>query len=138
MRDSLLSQEEIDALLAQRPEPSPEPFPAPSPGPSPVHSGAANPSRAERSSTQHPNLARILDIPLLLTVNLGEVLKPIANVIALWPGAIVEFDRAADEPVDIVLNGKLIARGEVVVIGEYFGVRITQIISPQERIETMF
>jgi len=85
----------------------------------------------------HPNLERILDIPLQVKVTLGQGARSVKDVLNLMPGTIVEFERSVTEPVDITLNGKLIARGEVVVVEEHFGVRITQIISPQERVKKM-
>ncbi|EEG76498.1 flagellar motor switch protein FliN [Dethiobacter alkaliphilus] len=140
MSDSLLSQAEIDALLTQVPSETEE---------TPVVEDLSfqakempqpkkNKPRAANAGMQsHPNLERILDIPLRVSVSLGKTEKPILDVVSLAPGAIVDFDRNVGEPVDITLNGKLIARGEVVVVGEHFGVRISQIITPQQRIENM-
>ena len=80
------------------------------------------------------NIELILDIPLQVTVVLGRTRKEIRDVLSLTPGAIVELDKLADEPVEILINGTLIAHGEVVVINESFGVRINNIVSPVERI----
>ncbi len=82
-------------------------------------------------------MERILDIPLQVKVILGQGTRSVKDVLSLMPGAIVEFERNVAEPVDIMLNGKLIARGEVVVVEEHFGVRITQISSPLERVRKM-
>ena len=79
------------------------------------------------------NIGLILDVALQVTVELGRTKKTIKEVLDLTTGSIVELDRLAGEPVDINVNGKLIAKGEVVVIDENFGVRITDIVSPQER-----
>ncbi|NLG33403.1 MAG: flagellar motor switch protein FliN [Syntrophomonadaceae bacterium] len=76
----------------------------------------------------------ILDIPLKVSVLLGKTRKSIGEVLNFGPGSIVELERMADEPVDVLVNGVLIARGEVVVVEEYFGVRITDIISPENRV----
>lgn len=79
------------------------------------------------------NIGLLLDVPLQITVELGRTRKLIRDILELAPGSVVELDKLAGEPVDILANGKLIAKGEVVVIDENFGVRITDIISPLER-----
>lgn len=79
------------------------------------------------------NIGLIMDVPLQVTVELGRTRKLIRDILELSPGSVVELDKLAGEPVDILVNGKLIAKGEVVVIDENFGVRITDIISPLER-----
>ena len=76
----------------------------------------------------------ILDIPLEVTVELGRVRMLIKDVLELSSGSIIELDRVAGEPVDLLVNGRLIAKGEVVVIEDNFGVRLTEIISPAERV----
>lgn len=80
-----------------------------------------------------PNIGLIMDVPLQVTVELGRTKKLIRDILELSPGSVIELDKLAGEPVDILVNGKLIAKGEVVVIDENFGVRITDIISPLER-----
>lgn len=77
----------------------------------------------------------ILDIPLKVTVVLGRTRRPIKDVLSLCPGSIVELAALADEPVEVLVNGTLVARGEVVVVNENFGVQITSIITPQERLQ---
>lgn len=84
-----------------------------------------------------PNLELILDIPLEIRVELGRSARKIREVLELGPGSVVELDKQAGEPVDILVNNKLFARGEVVVIDENFGVRITDILSIEERIEAL-
>ena len=79
------------------------------------------------------NIGLILDVPLQVTVELGRTKKSIKDVLELTNGSIVELDKLAGEPVDIHVNGKFLAKGEVVVIDENFGVRITDIVSPEER-----
>lgn len=80
-----------------------------------------------------PNISLIMDVPLQVTVELGRTRKLIREILELSPGSVVELDKLAGEPVDILVNGKLIAKGEVVVIDENFGVRVTDIVSPIER-----
>lgn len=83
------------------------------------------------------NLSLILDVPLQFTVELGRTQKTIKEILDLGPGAIVELDKLAGEPVDILVNGKPIAKGEVVVIDENYGVRITEILSSAERMSSL-
>jgi flagellar motor switch protein FliN/FliY len=78
-----------------------------------------------------------LDVPLQVSVELGRTRKAIKEILALTSGSVIELDRMAGEPVDILVNGKVIAKGEVVVIDDSFGVRITDIISPDKRISNL-
>jgi flagellar motor switch protein FliN/FliY len=88
-----------------------------------------------RVSTDDSNgLDLLLDIPLEISVELGRVRMLVKDVVELGTGSIVEIDKAAGEPVDVMVNGRLVARGEVVVIEDNFGVRVTEIVSPQERL----
>jgi len=89
------------------------------------------------SEVEQRRLELLLDIPLKVSVILGRTKRPIKEVLNLTPGAIVELSSHVDEPVEILVNDTLVARGEVVVAGENFGVRITGIISPQERIQKL-
>ena len=89
-------------------------------------------------STGSPsNIDLIVDIPVRITVELGRTRKTIGEVLALGPGSVVELNKMAGEPVDVLVNGKLIARGEVVVIDESFGIRVTEVVSRAERIRSM-
>ncbi|WP_216828095.1 flagellar motor switch phosphatase FliY [Alkalihalobacterium elongatum] len=83
------------------------------------------------------NLNMLLDIPLQVTVELGRTKRSIKEILELSQGSIIELDKLAGEPVDILVNQKLIAKGEVVVIDENFGVRVTDIVSQQERIKNL-
>lgn len=76
-----------------------------------------------------PNLDLVLDVPVSLTVELGGCKLPMANVLQLNVGSVVQLDKPAAEPVDLLVNGKLIARGEVVVLEERFGIKITELIT---------
>ena len=79
----------------------------------------------------------ILDIPVLLTVELGRTKITIKNLLQLARGSVVELDGLAGEPMDVLVNGCLIAQGEVVVVNDKFGVRLTDIITPAERIRKL-
>lgn len=98
----------------------------------PVQYSDLNPVNDITAST--PNLDLLLDIPLKVTVELGRTKKLIKEILELSQGSIIELDKLAGEPVDILVNNKLIAKGEVVVIDENFGVRVTDIISQRDRI----
>lgn len=97
--------------------------------------GAVSPAAANYIS--QGNLDMVLDIGLIATARLGHVEMPIGDILKLGPGSIIEVGHMVDEPVDLLVNGKLIARGDVVVVDEKFGLRITEIISPRERIESL-
>lgn len=79
----------------------------------------------------------VLDIPVQLTVELGRTRVPIKNILNLAQGSVIELDGLAGEPLDVMVNGCLIAQGEVVVVGERFGIRLTDIITPSERIRKL-
>lgn len=79
----------------------------------------------------------LLDIPLEISVELGRVKMLVKDVVELGTGSIVEIDKAAGEPVDVMVNGKLVARGEVVVIEDNFGVRVTEILNPADRLRNL-
>ena len=79
----------------------------------------------------------VLDIPVLLTVELGRTKITIKNLLQLAQGSVVELDGLAGEPMDVLVNGCLIAQGEVVVVNDKFGVRLTDIITPAERIRKL-
>lgn len=85
-------------------------------------------------STEKENINLIMDVPLEVTVELGKTQRLIRDILEFAPGSIIELDKLAGEPIDILVNGKVIAKGEVVVIDESFGVRITDIVNPSRRI----
>lgn len=87
-----------------------------------------------RISLERKNISLIMDVPLQVTVELGRTNKLIKDILEFSQGSIIELDKLAGEPVDILVNGKAIAKGEVVVIDESFGVRITDIIHPSKRL----
>jgi flagellar motor switch protein FliN/FliY len=132
------------ALSAEPPRPSPPPPPPPSPHPAPSYE--APPERRQRGSVDvtplrfasldgggeldadQVNLDLVMDIDLNVVIEIGRVKKLVKEIVALRQGSIVELEKQAGEPVDIMVNGKLIARGDVVVIDDNFGVRITEIV----------
>ncbi len=95
------------------------------------------PVQSGYQSKEIANIDLIMDVPLQITVELGKSRKTIREILALGPGSVVELDKLAGEPVDLLVNGKLLAKGEVVVIDENFGIRVTDIISPIERVTNL-
>lgn len=83
------------------------------------------------------NLELVMDIPIQLTVELGRTRMPIRNLLQLAQGSVVELNELAGEPLDVFVNGCLVAQGEVVVVNEKFGIRLTDIITPSERLKKL-
>lgn len=84
-----------------------------------------------------PDLERILDIPVQLSVEIGRARTTISNVLQLSPGSVVELEAQAGAPMDVLINGYLIAQGEVVVVNDRFGIRLTDIVTPAERMRRL-
>ncbi len=91
----------------------------------------------ESKSRAEVNIEAILDVPVTLSMEVGRARIPIRNLLQLTQGAVVELERGAGEPLDVFVNGTLIAHGEVVVVNDKFGVRVTDVISPAERIRKL-
>ncbi len=89
------------------------------------------------ASGDEVNLNVILDIPVTISMEVGRTKISIRNLLQLNQGSVVELDRLAGEPMDVLVNGTLIAHGEVVVVNEKFGIRLTDVISPQERVRKL-
>lgn len=83
------------------------------------------------------NLDLLLDVPVQVSVEVGRASLSLERVLALGPGAVVELDKKSEEPVDVRVNGKLVARGEVVVVDDCYGIRITRILDPASRLESL-
>ena len=91
----------------------------------------------ETNETKEPQgrkMELLLDVPLEVSVELGRSRMSIQSLLALGPGSVIELDKIAGEPLDIMVNGRLIARGEAVVVNDKFGVRLTDIVSRTERV----
>jgi flagellar motor switch protein FliN/FliY len=123
---------EADPLASLLTEPEPA-APAAAPTPTP----AAFNIFADNDDSREQNLDLLLDIPLEVSVELGRVTMLIRELLEVGTGSIVELQKAAGEPVEVLVNGRLIARGEVVVVEDNFAVRITEILSPAERIQRL-
>ena len=148
--NSIDDWESAEAQPSQSPSPSSSPSQSPSPSPrtstndlemSPKKN--TTPVFEELSGSNPPgthvndDMDMILDIPVQITVELGRTRIAIKNLLQLAQGSVVELDGMAGEPMDVLVNGCLIAQGEVVVVNERFGIRLTDIITPSERIRKL-
>jgi flagellar motor switch protein FliN/FliY len=107
--------------------------------PKPDEAAAAESEMTIESLGEAPqkNLKLIMDIPLRVSVELGRTKMPVSELLNLGQGSVIELNKLAGEPMEVLVNDKLIARGEAVVINEKFGVRLTDIISTKERVEQL-
>ena len=118
-----IDEEEIARIMMEN-------APPPPPAPAPVLAPAA-------AAAMDPKLELILDVPVTLTLEVGRTRLPIRSLLQLNQGSVVELERAAGEPLDVFVNGTLVAHGEVVVVNDKFGIRLTDVISPTERIRRL-
>jgi flagellar motor switch protein FliN/FliY len=123
-------QDDIDALLAADAAGS-------SSNRLPMEEFGSVPKNNDPVSLEGPNLDVILDIPVSISMEVGSTDINIRNLLQLNQGSVIELDRLAGEPLDVLVNGTLIAHGEVVVVNEKFGIRLTDVISPSERIKKL-
>ncbi len=94
-------------------------------------------SPSANAEGERASLDLILDVPLAVSVELGRVRMPVRDLLALGAGSVVELAKLAGEPLDVLINGRPVARGEAVMVNEKFGVRLTEIVSPTERVERL-
>lgn len=143
--DGLKPQDDWAAAMAEQTAATPPAAPAPAPAAAP-----ATPAPAAQSAAQSvfkplagatagagTDIDLIMDVPVQLTVELGRTRLTIKNLLQLGQGSVVELDGLAGEPMDIFVNGYLIAQGEVVVVEDKYGIRLTDIITPSERINRL-
>lgn len=137
---------EQTAAEAVRTAPAPAPQPAPSPAPQSnlqQRTSAASPATGvfqplvNEAISGNADIDMVMDIPVQLSVELGRTRLTIKNILQLGQGSVVELDGLAGEPMDIYVNGYLIAQGEVVVVDEKYGIRVTDIITPADRIHRL-
>lgn len=160
---SALSQDDINKLLGSQQTAPVAPTPTPStqitpeelskitgaqpisPAPTPVPQSSGSAARPAQFAPLQPatgsggggNLDLLLGVNLKVTVELGRTKMSIDEILKLGPGAVVELEKLAGEPVDVLINDRLIARGEVVVIDDRFGVRVTDVVPPAQRVVSM-
>jgi flagellar motor switch protein FliN len=105
--------------------------------PQPAEMNDLKPDAPDAGANRELNLDVVLDIPVTLSMEVGRSRVSIRNLLQLSQGSVVELDRATGEPLDVFVNGTLIAHGEVVVVNDKFGIRLTDVISPAERIRKL-
>ena len=126
-----VGQADIDALLAA------DAATKPSSSRLPMEEFGSVPRNNQPVTLDGPNLDVILDMPVSISMEVGSTDINIRNLLQLNQGSVIELDRLAGEPLDVLVNGTLIAHGEVVVVNEKFGIRLTDVISPSERIKKL-
>ena len=143
------NQEEVSTGEEQQPAPNEPPAPQPegeTGTPTSILTGAEGISSLEGVELNEPvngkdktplKMDFILDIPLTVTVEVGRTKLQIEQLLQLGQGSVIELDKLMGEPFEIMVNDKLIARGEIVVVNDRFGVRLTDIVSPTERVESL-
>ncbi|HHJ19486.1 MAG TPA: flagellar motor switch protein FliN [Gammaproteobacteria bacterium] len=92
---------------------------------------------ASAGTDSHENLGIMLDIPVTLSMELGRTRMSIRDLLNLKSGSVVELQKMTDEPLDVLVNGTLVARGEAVVVDDKFGIRLTDVVSPMERVKKL-
>lgn len=109
-----------------------------------INFSSTSASKAEFQQLQQPvtlpesrNIELLMDVDLPIAIELGRTKMSISDILALGPGSVVELNKLAGEPVDLLVNQKVVARGEVVVVDENFGLRITQLMTPEERLRAL-
>jgi flagellar motor switch protein FliN/FliY len=125
------------AAMAEQAEAEAAPQPEAAAQPTPAVFDNLSPDAAGLSPEASKNLELVMDIPVQLTVELGRTKMPIRNLLQLAQGSVVELHELAGEPLDVFVNGCLVAQGEVVVVNEKFGIRLTDIIAPTERLKKL-
>ena len=143
--DQVLDQDDINKLLSEDggldqewDDPLDEASPAPpKEAEPPAHSFDQFPAKPSPERPDDRSLDFILDIPLEVSVELGRTKMVINDLLQLGQGSVIELTKLAGEPLEILINDKLVARGEVVVVNEKFGVRVTDIVSPMERVKSL-
>lgn len=137
-----LSEADADAAMMAMLEDLPQD--ASKASPEDIHFASAEVSRAEFQHLSEPasrpaprNIDLLMDVNLPIAIELGRTRMSISEILSMGPGSVVELNKLAGEPVDVMVNGKIVARGEVVVIDENFGVRVTQLMTPEERLKLL-
>jgi flagellar motor switch protein FliN/FliY len=132
-----LSQENVDSSSTEKDQPMEQEQDDKGENTSPELTEAGQGAEASERGGGTRDLDFILDIPLEISVELGRTRILVNDLLQLGQGSVVELTRLSEEPMDIYVNGKLFARGEVVVVNEKFGVRLTDVVSPVERVKRL-
>jgi flagellar motor switch protein FliN/FliY len=135
---SALAEQTAASAPAPAFAPAAPPAIAPAPAAAPAGSRVFQPLQAMATGTGSPvDVERILDVPVQLTAELGRTRITIKSLLQLSQGSVVELDGLAGQPLDVLINGYLIAQGEVVVVNEKYGIRLTDIVTPSERMQKL-
>lgn len=126
-----------EQTAASAPAPAPAPEPAVAPATAQVFQQIQDTPVAPAGSPAPVDIARVLDVPVQLTAEIGRTRITIKNLLQLSQGSVVELDGLAGQPLDVLINGYLIAQGEVVVVNEKYGIRLTDIVTPSERMQKL-
>ncbi|MDM0002146.1 flagellar motor switch protein FliN [Variovorax sp. J22P240] len=143
MTDNTSSASDADdwaSALAEQTAASPSPAPAPAPEPAPATAQVFQQIQETASSAANVSpvdIARVMDVPVQLTAEIGRTRITIKNLLQLSQGSVVELDGLAGQPLDVLINGYLIAQGEVVVVNDKYGIRLTDIVTPSERMQKL-
>ncbi|MCX7929578.1 MAG: flagellar motor switch protein FliN [Chlorobi bacterium] len=136
-----LTQDEIDAMLKAMPEQSSqseqEKVVVSEPTFSELDNTTGSESAQQNAQGLNPKLDLLYDLQLVLSIELGRTTMMIRDILRLTRGSVVEFDKLVSEPVDVLVNGRKIAEGEVVVIDKHFGIRITSLVDPSDRLRSL-
>jgi len=132
-----LSQEDVDSSSTEKDQPMEQEQDDKGENTPPEMTEAGQGAEESEQPAGARDLSFILDIPLEISVELGRTRMLVNDLLQLGQGSVVELTRLSDQPMDIYVNGKLFARGEVVVVNEKFGVRLTDVVSPVERVKTL-
>lgn len=124
------------ALAEQTAASAPEASPAPAPATTQVFQQIQEAASAAAGVTAL-DIARVMEVPVQLTAEIGRTRITIKNLLQLSQGSVVELDGLAGQPLDVLINGYLIAQGEVVVVNEKYGIRLTDIVTPSERMQKL-
>lgn len=135
--DQALADEWAAAMAEAGDEPDEDTEPEASAAVVPDRAPLQNFDKSTGQAEGTPELDVILDIPVTISMEVGNTQIPIRNLLQLNQGSVIELDRLAGEPLDVLVNGTLIAHGEVVMVNEKFGIRLTDVVSQQERINRL-
>ncbi|VTU20440.1 flagellar motor switch protein FliN [Variovorax sp. RA8] len=117
--------------------PAPQPASAPAPAAAPAGAQVFQPLQNTAAAAGAVDIERILDVPVQLMAEIGRTRITIKNLLQLSQGSVVELDGLAGQPLDVLINGYLIAQGEVVVVNDKYGIRLTDIVTPSERMQKL-
>jgi len=102
----------------------------------PIDNNQSDPP-AESSTIQDAHLEVVMDLPVTITLEVGRTRLSLRDLLRISPGSVVKLDRNASDPMDMLVNGKLVARGEVVMVGQQYGIRVSEVVTPEQRLSSV-